>query len=135
MCRILLVSNDLFISHVVSESLAEDGHRIEAAIGGMEALHKVSSFEPDLILIHRPLPDITVGELQHSFKIDQKTQEIPLILLSTVKLPEWDNLFSSIIRIPLDANKLRQEIQKIMSCPISGPVDSSVQETPLPEKA
>ena len=51
MAKILIVDDDQTIRLVLRTYLTKDGHSLEMAVDGMDALEKVQVFKPELILL------------------------------------------------------------------------------------
>ena len=61
--RILVVDDQDIIRELIQQQLAEDGHQVETAGSGQEALEKMASNEFDLIVTDQSMPGMTGEEL------------------------------------------------------------------------
>lgn len=77
--RILIVDDEQSVRLFLSTTLTSQGYRIEEAVSGQEALIKIKSPQPDLIILDLGLPDIDGIEVTR--QIRQQTR-IPIIILS-----------------------------------------------------
>jgi len=86
--RILIVEDEKNIADIVKFNLEKEGYETESAYDGEEALAKVKSFEPDLILLDLMLPKID------GFQVCRKVREhhnMPILML-TAKEEEVDKV-------------------------------------------
>ena len=88
--RILVVDDNEFNRDLVSRRLARDGHAVETAEGGVEALSLLKEREFDLILLDILMPDMSGYEVLGRLKADPVTREIPVIMISA--LDEVDSI-------------------------------------------
>lgn len=87
--RILVVEDDDDILQLLKYNLAKDGYRVTGAVSGEEALKAVKLSVPDLILLDLMLPGIDGLEVCRALKRDDRTGDIPIIML-TAKGEEAD---------------------------------------------
>ncbi len=81
---VLVVDDEPKNVQVVGSLLLRHGHEIIAAASGPEALEKLETAKPDLILLDFMMPGMTGFELCRILKADPRTSEIPVIFLSAV---------------------------------------------------
>lgn len=79
MFRFLIVDDEPLLVKGIKFSLEEDGHQVDTAYSGDEALNKILSSEYDLILLDLMLPKIDGFEI---CKQVRKVSEVPIIFLS-----------------------------------------------------
>lgn len=84
MAKILIVDDDPLYVRVYQLKLAADGHTIETASNGEEALAKIGSFGPDLILLDIMMPKIDGFEVLKRLKGNEITKKIPVIILTNL---------------------------------------------------
>src|SRR5690554_1141289 len=77
--RVLVVDDEQSICDLIKLDLEFEGYVVETAYDGREALEKVESFNPDLIILDVMLPYISGYELCK--KINER-HNIPIILLT-----------------------------------------------------
>lgn len=80
--NILIVDDEEDILELVRYYLDKNGYRIETATIGEEALAKAKIKAPDLIILDLMLPGIDGLEVCRRLKTDNKTQNIPIIMLT-----------------------------------------------------
>ncbi len=79
---ILVVDDEPKNIQVVGSLLLRHGHEIIAAGNGEEALEKLKSVRPDLILLDVMMPGMTGFELCRILQSDPETRDTPIIFLS-----------------------------------------------------
>jgi two-component system, sensor histidine kinase and response regulator len=79
---ILVVDDEPKNIQVVGSVLLKKGHEIIAANSGAEALSKLESIKPDLILLDVMMPGMTGFELCRILKDKPSTRDIPIVFLS-----------------------------------------------------
>jgi two-component system response regulator MtrA len=79
MASILLVEDDASVREAVAMALEGDGHRLETAVSGAEALDRWRRSRPDLILLDVMLPG--TGGLDVC-RIIRRDDDVPIIMLT-----------------------------------------------------
>jgi DNA-binding NarL/FixJ family response regulator len=89
MAKILIVEDDPFFREILKEFLRgkSPGTAIEEATNGREALQRVQSFCPDLILMDIRLPDESGLTLTKRIKAGDST--VRIIVMTSSDLPEY----------------------------------------------
>lgn len=83
MAKILIVEDEEFLAKMLSRALKDNKYEIILASNGEEALRKVKE-KPDFILLDVMLPDVDGVEVLKQIKADQKTKDIPIIVLTNL---------------------------------------------------
>lgn len=89
--KVLIVDDEPFNLDLLEQELAEEGYAIERANDGEEALKKVVSFLPDVILLDYMMPKMNGIEVVKRLKQDGRYKGIPVILL-TAKASQEDKV-------------------------------------------
>jgi adenylate cyclase len=89
--KILIVDDEPFNLDLLEQELEDQGYVIERANDGAEALEKVPSFEPDVILLDYMMPKMNGLEVLKHLREDEKYKGIPVILL-TAKATQEDKV-------------------------------------------
>ena len=82
--KILLVEDDKFLSVALGDKLTREGFTIIKAVNGQEALAKVRTQRPALILLDLMMPQKNGFEVLAELKLDETTKNIPVIILSNL---------------------------------------------------
>ena len=88
MVKILLIDDDPSIGELFSYALKKNGIDTIMAMDGQNGLNKAKTEIVDLILLDEVLPDIPGNEILKTLKLDNKTQHIPVIILSNFSQEE-----------------------------------------------
>jgi two-component system alkaline phosphatase synthesis response regulator PhoP len=80
--KILVVDDEVYIVHILDFSLGMEGYEVVTALDGEEALAKVKSEGPDLIVLDIMMPKLDGYETCRILKSDPDAKHIPVILLS-----------------------------------------------------
>ena len=104
--------------------LSLEGFRVEFAINGQEALDKALKLQPDVIFMDLSMPGIDGWETTRRLKADERTQKIPVVMLSALGLePESDAIvgggFDGILSKPCAPKAILAEVARVLhSCPV-----------------
>lgn len=80
--KILIVDDNEDSRELVIKVLKHSGYQIVQAVDGEEALAKVVSEKPDLILMDRSLPKLDGLEVARRLKSNAETSNIPIVALT-----------------------------------------------------
>ena len=80
--KVLIVDDEPFNLDLLEQELTDQGYAIERANDGEEALKKVESFLPDVILLDYMMPKMNGIEVVRRLKQDERYKAIPVILLT-----------------------------------------------------
>jgi two-component system alkaline phosphatase synthesis response regulator PhoP len=80
--KILVVDDEIYIVHILDFSLGMEGYEVITALDGEQALEKVKTEKPDLIVLDIMMPKLDGYEVCKNIKSSAETQHIPVILLS-----------------------------------------------------
>ena len=87
--KILAVDDERHIVRLVQVNLERNGYEVVTAYDGKEALEKVESEHPDLIVLDVMMPYMDGFEVLQNLKRNQSTRDIPVIML-TAKAQDAD---------------------------------------------
>ncbi|HEY7165142.1 MAG TPA: response regulator [Candidatus Binatia bacterium] len=89
--KILIVDDEPFNLDLLEQELMDEDYVIERAADGLEALEKVESFGPDLILLDYMMPKLTGPEVLERLRQEERHKSTPVILL-TAKASQEDKV-------------------------------------------
>ena len=89
--KILIVDDEPFNLDLLEQELADQGYTIERANDGAEALEKLPSFLPDVILLDYMMPRMNGLEVLKRLRTDERHRGLPVILL-TAKATQEDKI-------------------------------------------
>ena len=80
--HILCIEDEPEMIDLIRLILGRRGFEVIGASGGKEGLEKVHQQTPDLILLDLMMPDMDGWEVYQQMKADDKTKEIPVIVVT-----------------------------------------------------
>jgi DNA-binding response OmpR family regulator len=80
--HILVVDDERDIVELVRYNLVQAGYRVSAAADGQQALEMVRRDRPDLVVLDLMLPLMSGTEVARLLRQDEKTRDIPIIMLT-----------------------------------------------------
>ncbi len=139
---ILVVDDEEDIRFVLEARLTAAGFRVETAANGMEALSRIRSSPPDLIVLDLMLPGIDGFGICGMVKRDQRFSRIPVVML-TARVQPNDRKTSArlgadaFVAKPFQAEELIGRIRELLN---PAPKDASGTSevslgSPLPSPA
>ncbi len=78
--RILVVEDEPLVKEVIYVYLGEDGHTVDTAENGVEALEKFEAGDYDIVLTDRFMPEMNGDQLAAAIK--ERHPETPVVLLT-----------------------------------------------------
>ncbi|HEX2544728.1 MAG TPA: response regulator [Ramlibacter sp.] len=84
MKKILVVDDEFDLLQTICATLELGGYQPEAAGNGREALKKLATFEPDLVLTDVMMPYMSGYELVEAIRKLPGREDVPLILMSAI---------------------------------------------------
>jgi len=117
--QILVVDDEPDILSVLVYHLSRDGYRVTTAVNGQGALATAESDRPDLIILDLMLPGMDGYEVLQRLRSDERTQSIPVILLTARREEEervkgFEVGADDYITKPFSPNKLINRVQEIL---------------------
>jgi len=86
--KVLLIDDDEATAMIFATALKKEGFETEHSPTGKEGIEKARNGSPNLILLDQILPDIQGNEVLRELKADEKTKNIPVVLLSNFNQEE-----------------------------------------------
>ena len=116
---ILLVEDEPAILELLAINITQCGYRALQAQDASAAMAHISRALPDLILLDWMLPDISGVELARRLRADQRTRDIPIIML-TARADERDKVLGlesgadDYITKPFSPRELKARIRAVL---------------------
>lgn len=82
--RILLVDDDQFFQKFYAAKLREKGFTVDTASDGVEALEKVKTLNPEIILLDLIMPNKDGFEVLEALTSDGTLKRVPVLVFSTL---------------------------------------------------
>jgi len=114
---LLVVDDQMGVRRLLYEAFKEEGYKVELAGSGLEALEKVKSEMPDIILMDMKMPGMNGLETLHEIK---KVNDSILVVMMTAYgeleiISEAMKLgINEYITKPFDINELRSVVKKVL---------------------
>ena len=117
---ILVVDDEEDIRAVLQARLETAGFQVQTASNGLDALERIRSDPPDLIILDIMLPDITGLDVCALVKRDRRLRRVPIILL-TARSQVRDRLAGvalgadAYLNKPFSADELLAEVRRLLA--------------------
>lgn len=118
--RILCVEDDPEMIDLIRLILGRRGFELKGAAGGKEGLRMVREELPDLVLLDLMMPDMDGWEVYQQMKADEKTRNIPVIVV-TAKAQNIDRVLGihiahvdDYITKPFSPQELLNSVEKVL---------------------
>lgn len=119
MSTVLVVEDSPTQMDVITSCLQKGGLTVVTATDGKEAMSKISSQKPDLIVLDVVLPDRSGFELCRDLKAESSTSGIPVVICST-KSTDMDKFWGkkqgadAYITKPVDQEELLKTVKQLI---------------------
>jgi len=85
MANILIVEDDKDLNNAYKIILESEGHTVEAAFNGQEALKKLKDFTPDLILLDLLMPIMGGLEFLQRYDLAKKHPKVKVLIFTNME--------------------------------------------------
>lgn len=118
MSNILVVDDQLGVRRLLFETFREEGHQVEMASNGAEALQVLKKFNPNLILMDMKMPEMNGIDTLRQIRLDDK--EVKVIMMTAYgdahNMEQVQELgVIHYISKPFDLFELRDRVREILS--------------------
>jgi two-component system, OmpR family, response regulator VicR len=117
---ILCVEDEPEMIDLIRLILGRRGFEVKGATGGVEGLKMVREQHPDLVLLDLMMPDMDGWEVYQQIKADEKTRDIPVIVV-TAKAQSIDKVLGlhiakvdDYIAKPFSPQDLLNSVEKVL---------------------
>jgi two-component system response regulator MprA len=80
--RILVADDDPSLRELLSLQLGLEGHEVQLACDGAQALEAIEREAPDLVVMDVMMPVLTGWEALRQLRADERSRRLPVVLLS-----------------------------------------------------
>jgi two-component system, OmpR family, response regulator VicR len=119
--RVVYVEDEQEMVDLVRLILAHKGFEVIGANGGREGLQTIQRELPDLVLLDLMMPDMDGWDVFQQMKADEKTREIPVIVV-TAKAQNIDKVLGlhiakvdDYIAKPFSPHELVESVEKVFA--------------------
>jgi len=122
--KVLVVDDEIYIVHILDFSLGMEGYEVITALDGEQALERMKTERPDLVVLDIMMPKLDGYEVCKAIKSNPATKQTPVILLSAKgrnvdqKLG-FDVGADDYITKPFSPRKLVERINQLLGQPVS----------------
>jgi DNA-binding response OmpR family regulator len=124
--HILCVDDEPEMTDLIRLILSRRGFEVKGASGGVEGLELIKQELPDLVLLDLMMPDMDGWEVYQQMKADEKTRDIPVIVV-TAKAQNIDRVLAmhiakvdDYITKPFSPQELLQSVEKVLGAQEAG---------------
>ena len=82
--KIMVIEDDRFLHRLLLDKLAQWKATVVSSYDGMDAISKVASEKPDIVLLDIILPGADGFDILQKLKADESLKNIPVIILSNL---------------------------------------------------
>ncbi|MFN2384675.1 MAG: PleD family two-component system response regulator, partial [Thermoanaerobaculia bacterium] len=82
--RLLVVDDNEMNRDLLSRRLRQEGHAVETAVNGREALERIRSETFDLVLLDVMMPEMDGYQVLENLRAEQWLPRLPVIMISAV---------------------------------------------------
>jgi DNA-binding response OmpR family regulator len=116
--KILIAEDDIMMLKTLEFKLVKEGYEVVSCSDGREAMQKILSESPDIIITDIMMPFVTGLDIVNKVKIE-KELDIPIIILSAVGLEKtvleaFELGADDFITKPFSPNELIVRIKKLL---------------------
>ena len=118
--KVLAVDDERHIVRLIQVNLERAGYQVATAFDGAEALKKVESDKPDLIVLDVMMPKMDGFEVLKRLQANPESREIPIVML-TAKAQDadvfrgWASGVSAYLTKPFNPLELITFVKRILS--------------------
>jgi CheY-like chemotaxis protein len=116
----LVVEDDEYIRNVISDLLADHGFSVVRAANGREALDRLDTTRPDVVVLDLLMPVMHGWEFMESYEARTGGTPIPIVVVSVnAALPRsFDRLgVRSVVAKPFDVDDLLEHVEQALVAP------------------
>jgi DNA-binding response OmpR family regulator len=118
--RVLIVEDDAAIIELLRFLLEQEGLEVEVAHDGLEALDKMETFSPDLVLLDLRLPKLEGMDVLWEMRQNPRWSNVPVVVVSVDSSPQtmlqgWRLGVDSYFIKPFDPDELIRVVRRILS--------------------
>ncbi|MFI5495858.1 response regulator transcription factor [Actinoplanes sp. NPDC051859] len=114
MAFIMVVDDDADVRDLIETTLRMDGHEVNCASGGSQALTAMREQQPDLLVTDQMMPGMTGLELVRAMREDHAIGDVPIILLTGTEKHRDLYVVDRWLEKPFSPARLRSHVQALL---------------------
>lgn len=124
MAAVLIVDDDPDFVNATRMVLEKAGHKVDRAGGGKEGYQKARAEQPDLIILDVMMDSVLDGvSITHKMREDELTQDIPIVMVTSIANTDYAELFptdeyihiDAFMSKPINPDKLLEKVARLLS--------------------
>lgn len=127
--RILVIDDDRIVRETVGQFLEHEGYEVECSPHGADALEKVSSRPPDVILLDLMMPGMNGRQFMDALRDNLGLTEIPILVMTAIHGITTSQAFalgaSDVVEKPFDIDVMLNKVALALFRARSGVVESA----------
>lgn len=115
---ILIVDDEISSTEVLAFILREEGFQVTVASNGRQALDRLDTAAPDLIITDYMMPVMNGVEMAKAVRRQQRYARLPILMMSGVgeaALRSHGDTYDRFLRKPFDLEALLEAVQALLS--------------------
>src|SRR5215470_9959051 len=138
MARVLVVDDSLSVRKMVERALETRGLEVVAASSGTEAMERLDSTMPDLVVCDVVMPDVDGYRICETVRTHPVLSHTPVLLISgIVNSAVLDRAArvrsSAVLRKPFTADDLARKVGELLTSPMGAAAAASAELAALPD--
>jgi CheY-like chemotaxis protein len=138
MARVLVVDDSLSVRKMVERALETKGLEVVAASSGTEAMERLDSTMPDLVVCDVVMPDVDGYRICETVRTHPVLSHTPVLLISgIVNSAVLDRAArvrsSAVLRKPFTADDLARKVEELLASPMGAAAAASAELAALPD--
>jgi CheY-like chemotaxis protein len=138
MARVLVVDDSLSVRKMVERALETKGLEVVAASSGTEAMERLDSAMPDLVVCDVVMPDVDGYRICETVRTHPMLSHTPVLLISgIVNSAVLDRAArvrsSAVLRKPFTADDLTRKVGELLASPMGAAAAASAELAALPD--
>jgi CheY-like chemotaxis protein len=120
--RVLIVDDNMMNIAIAQDVLLAEKFEVESAADGFEAIRKVASFQPDLILMDIQMPGKDGLEVTHELKANPATRHIRIVAFTAFAMRGDEAKMRTAgcdgyVSKPIDVKKFGAQVRNFLELP------------------
>jgi CheY-like chemotaxis protein len=112
--QVLVVDDEPSIRSLLSELLQDVGYTVEEAANGLEALRKVQSAPPDVVILDLLMPIMDGWRFLDECRSVPSCSHLPVVVLSASHSVPQDERVRAFLKKPFDLNALVSAVESLV---------------------
>lgn len=117
---ILIVEDDEDLRRLFRTALSLAGYDVVEAGDGLEALQRIDSAPPDLIVLDLVLPRLSGMVVREEIAAQAITRDIPIVVITGTAVDAADVNVACFLRKPVDPDRLVEAVQSCLAAGARG---------------